>query len=75
MAGHDLRSPAAQIVAALKDALLRLLTQDEVEIQIHNRKVVFRSPAEVQQMLEKWEPIAAAEEGRGVITTIPVRFK
>ncbi|MDR2697153.1 MAG: hypothetical protein LBB40_01610 [Holophagales bacterium] len=64
-----------QVLQALKDAYLRLLAMDEVEIQIHHRKVIFRDPAKIEAMIEKYQAIVAAQNGISPITSIPVRFR
>jgi hypothetical protein len=48
---------------------------DEVEIQIHNRKVVFRDPQKLEAAIDKYQAIVNSQNGIAPITSIPVRFK
>jgi len=65
----------AQVLAALKEALLRLATQDEAQITIHGRQVVYRDPEKVQALIDRYQAAVDAQNGKSPITCVPVRFR
>jgi hypothetical protein len=74
--GHDARTYAEQTLAALKEAMLRLASEDEAQITIHGRAVTFKDPLKIQELIDRYQAIVNAQrESRGLIRTIPVRFK
>jgi len=73
-AGHDLRSHNAQVLAALKEAMLRLAQEDEVSVTIHGRAVTFQDPEKIQRMIDLYQAKVNAETTGSLITSIPVRL-
>jgi len=73
-AGHDHRTHNAQVLAALKEAMLRLAGEDEVSVTIHGRAVTFQDPEKVQRMIDVYQAKVNAEISGSPITNIPVRL-
>ena len=73
-AGQDTRTHEEKVLAALKDALLRLAAEDEVSITIHGRSVTFKDPEKVQAMIGRYQVLVDAQQGRGPFKKIPVRL-
>nr|WP_320131990.1 hypothetical protein [uncultured Holophaga sp.] len=63
-----------QILEALEDALLRLAADDEAEVWISDRKLVFKDPAKIQKMIGVYRARIRAARGGSAFTAIPVRF-
>jgi hypothetical protein len=75
-AGHDGRTHEEKVLAALKDALLRLATDDEAEVSIHDRTVKFKDPERVQAMIDIYQgKVDAQRSGGSAIRTIPLRLR
>jgi hypothetical protein len=73
--GHDTRTHDQRVLAALRDALLRLAETDEVEISIHNRTVKFQDPQKIQALIDHYQNLVNRAAGRGALSTIPVRLR
>lgn len=63
-----------QILEALEAALFRLAADDEAEVEIDNRKLVFKDPEKVQKMIGVYRARVRVARGGSLFTKIPVRF-
>lgn len=73
-AGLASTTPDERILAALEAALERLAQDDEAEVEIADRKIVFKDPAKVQAMIDVYRSRVRIQRGGSLFRTIPVRF-
>jgi hypothetical protein len=70
--GHDTRTHEEQVLAALREALLLLASQPEVEVNIHNRVIKYQDPQKIQTMIDHYQMLVNRRNGFGLMTTMPV---
>ncbi len=71
----DSRTMEERVLANLEAALERLAQDDETEVEISGRKMVFKDPAKVQELINVYRAKVRVQRGGSGIRMIPVRFR